>query len=116
MAGRQHFYFLVDDLRAARGKIDSLSFRGDSPQELVADIQNALRLPALFERWRAMQPDPDEVDPALGATDPSAQVNAKQTDLNCSLDVVTVLPHSIIKHRMTLLIGSRWTLRDVTGA
>jgi hypothetical protein len=117
VAGRaQHFYFLVDNLREARGKLDSVSFRGDSPQELATQIQSALREPALFERWRALQPDPEEVDPALGATDSTAVVNAKQTDLNCSVDIVTVLPHAIIKHRMTLLIGSGWTLRDVTGA
>ena len=30
--------------------------------------------------------------------------------------ITTTLPHSIIKHRLGLLIGRHWTLRDVTAA
>ena len=32
----------------------------------------------LWRRWRDMQPDPDEVDPAMGASDPDATVTAAQ--------------------------------------
>ncbi len=29
---------------------------------------------------------------------------------------MTVLPHAVLKHRLGLLIGSHWTLRDVHTA
>jgi hypothetical protein len=117
MVGKaQRFYFLIDNLSQARGKIESLSYRGNSPDGFAAELQTALREPGLFERWRALQPDPDDVDPALGATDASAAVHAKQSDLNCIVDVTTTLPHAILKHRLGLLIGSHWTLRDVSAA
>ncbi|HEX6833049.1 MAG TPA: hypothetical protein VF132_05900 [Rudaea sp.] len=115
-ARAQRFYFAIDDLHSARGKVDSLSFHGDAPDAFAAELQSALRQPALFERWRSMQPDPDAVDPSLGASDATATVSAKQSDLNTVVTVVTVLPHAILKHRMSLLIGSHWTLRDVSSA
>jgi hypothetical protein len=115
MAGRQSFYFLIPDLAAARGKIDSLSFAGNSGGSFAAQLQAALREPELWERWRAMQPDPDAVDPSLGASDPQATVS-EQADLHCDVTVTTVLPHAVLKHRLGLLIGSNWTLRDVHAA
>ena len=63
-----------------------------------------------------MQPDPDAIDPALGASDPSATVAAEQHDLHTDVQVVTSLPHVILKHRLDLLIGKHWTLRDVRAA
>ena len=58
----------------ARGTEPSLSFTSDGAGGLAAELQAALREDTLFQRWRAMQEDPDEVDPALGATDPAAAV------------------------------------------
>lgn len=113
---RQTYYFGIADLAEARGKIDSLAFSGKDAESLAAQLQAALREPSLWERWRAMQPDPDMVDPSLGVNDPQAVVSARQVDLHCDVTVTTVLPHSIIKHRLTLLIGSSWTLRDVQSA
>src|SRR6478752_5573646 len=74
-ASRQSFYIGIPDLAAARGKIDALSFSGNSAETFAAELQAALRQPDLWERWKAMQPDPDAIDPALGASDPQASVS-----------------------------------------
>ncbi|MEP6940213.1 MAG: hypothetical protein ABI846_10645 [Rudaea sp.] len=115
-ASRQSFYIGIPDLAVARGKIDALSFTGSSADTLAAELQAALRQPDLWERWKALQPDPDGVDPALGASDPQATVTAQQSDLHCDAEIVTVLPHALIRHRLGLLIGAHWTLRDVRAA
>jgi hypothetical protein len=115
-ASKQSFHFVIPDLASARGKIESLSFTGASAGTFAEQLQAALRDPALWERWRALQPDPDGVDPALGASDPAAIVSAQQADLHCEIEVTTVLPHAILKHRLGLLIGANWTLRDVHAA
>jgi hypothetical protein len=116
MAGVQRFYLSIDDLSRARGPIGALSFLGDSPETFAAELQSALRDSALFERWLALQPDPDAVDPALGTTDAAATVTAKQSDLHADVQVTTRLPHSILRHRLNLLAGAHWTLRDVKAA
>src|SRR5690349_23948847 len=99
MAARQRYFLSVDDLARARGSIATLSFQGGSPEGFAAQLQSALREPTLWNRWRAMQPDPDAVDPSTGANDPAATVTAHQSDLHCDAEVVTTLPHAIIKHR-----------------
>jgi hypothetical protein len=63
-----------------------------------------------------MQDDPDGVDPALGAVDPAAQVSARVSDLRIDVDLVTDLPMSIVRHRLNLLIGPNWQLRDMRSA
>lgn len=116
MASRSHFYLSIDDLGRARGPEPSLSYDGAGPNDFAAALQSALRELALFERWRAMQPEPDEVDPGLGATDPAAQVSARVADLHTEVDLITSLPMSIVRHRMNLLIGPTWKLRDMRAA
>ncbi|NII72780.1 hypothetical protein FHW84_001346 [Dyella sp. SG562] len=116
MASRSHFYLSIDDLGRARGPEPSLSYQGAGPNDFAAALQQALREPGLFERWRAMQEEPDEVDPALGKTDPSAQVNAQVADLHTEVDLITDLPMSIVRHRLNLLIGPSWKLRDMRAA
>jgi len=116
MAASQRYFLGIDDLAHARGPIASLSFQGTSPDSFASQLQAALREPTLWDRWRGMQPDPDAVDPGLGVNDPSATVTARQEDLHCDAEVVTSLPHSILKHRLGLLIGSHWRLRDVKAA
>jgi hypothetical protein len=91
-------------------------FRSQGPDGLAAELQDALRGDALFERWRATQEDPDSVDPALGARDPSAQVSGQQRDLHIDLVATTSLPGTVFKHRMRLLAGAAWQLRDVAAA
>lgn len=112
----QRYYFSVDDLAKSRGQFNELSFHGSSQDSFAELLQSALREPTLWRRWKAMQPDPDAVDPALGESDPQAEVSAIQTDMHTDFIVTTSLPHAILKHRLTLLIGSNWQLRDVKTA
>jgi hypothetical protein len=116
MAGAQRFFLGIDDLSHARGPIAELSFQGVSADSFAAALQSALRDSTLFERWRALQPDPDAVDPSLGATDAAATVSAQQSDLHTDVVVTTHLAHSILKQRLRLLAGTHWTLRDVKRA
>ena len=111
----QRYIFSIDDLPRARGESHELSFQGGSPDTFAALLQQSLREPSLWQRWRSMQADPDTVDPALGANDPAAMVEAHQSDVHVMVNVRTSLPHAIIQHRMTLLIGKHWTLRDVSA-
>src|SRR5215475_5726255 len=111
----QRYFLSIDDLAKARGAQAELSFQGDSPEALAAALQAALREPALFERWRALQDDPDAVDPSLGATDPAATVSARQHDLRTDVIATTRLPHAVLKHRLSLLVGRHWQLRDVAA-
>lgn len=116
MAGRSHFYLSIDDLAHARGPEPSLSYDGAGPNDFADALRDALSSPALFERWRAMQAEPDDVDPAMGATDPQVQVNARVADLHTEVDLITSLPMSIVRHRLNLLIGPSWKLRDMRAA
>ena len=107
-------YFLsVKDMSKARGPDPELSFEGIGPEKLAADIADAMRSDGLFQRWRAKQPDPDEVDPSLGVTDPGASASGELSagDRN-DIKLTTSLPMRIVKHRLNLLIGSSWELRD----
>ena len=112
----QRYFMSIDDLPKARGESHELSFPGGSPESFASLLQDALRTHSLWQRWRNMQPDPDAIDPALGVSDPNATVNAEQHDLHTDVQVVTSLPHVILKHRLDLLIGKHWTLRDVKSA
>ncbi len=112
------YYLAVDDFAHARGTDPELSFDGKSAQAFAAAVLAALRNPALFDVWRRKQPDPDAVDPALGALDPGAQVVARPAGSGFGGDVelVTSLPSSVVKHRLRLIAGSNWSLRDVKSA
>lgn len=109
------YYLSIPDSGALRAAGD-FAFRSQGAEGLAAELQAALREDALFQRWRASQQDPDEVDPALGATDPAATVRGEQHDLKIDLVAVTSIPGAILKHRLRLLAGSGWQLRDVTSA
>ncbi len=116
MSARSRYFLSIDDLAKARGADPALSYAGAGPGDFAAALQEALRSPTLFERWRAAQPDPDEVDPSLGVTDAQAQVQASVADLHVEVSVTTGLPMRILRHRLNLLIGASWQLRDVRGA
>lgn len=109
------YYLSIPDAERARGSDADLSFSAISSEGFASQLQAALRGDELFERWRAKQPDPDEVDPMLGATDPAATVQGEQRDLRMDLVVSTVLSGTVLKHRLRLLAGSGWELRDVTA-
>jgi hypothetical protein len=116
MSSRNHYYLSVDDIRQAHGADPALAWGGSSPDDLAAAMQEALRGTGLFERWRAQQPDPDEVDTSLAVTDPQATVSAKVADLHVDVDLVTDLPMRVVRPRLNWLIGSSWQLRDMRAA
>lgn len=116
MSPRNHYYLSIDDLAHARGSVPQLAYDGAGPGDFSAALQEALHSPVLFERWRALQPEPDEVDPSLGVTDPQATVSAAVADLRVDVDLVTDLPMRIVRHRLNLLIGPNWQLRDMRAA
>ena len=68
------YYLRLQDPATARGPNPALAFRAHGADAFADELQQALRSDALFERWRALQDEPDDVDPALGATDPAASV------------------------------------------
>lgn len=113
---RSHYYLSIDDLAKARGSDPQFSYDGAGPGDFATALQQALRDASLFERWRAAQPDPDAVDASLGATDPQAEVTAKVSDLHIEVDLLTILPMSVVKQRLNLLIGGAWQLRDMRAA
>jgi len=54
------------------------------------------------------------VDPATCAVDPGATVSGSLEAQRSELIVTTRLPHAILKHRLDLLIGRNWKLRDIS--
>lgn len=115
MSQAQRYYLTIADLATARGPDPDLSFQGSSPQAFADALQEALRKPILFDRWKARQPDPDDVDASLAPVDPDAKVMAKLRDLHTDVEVATTLPHSVLRHRLFILIGPHWQLHDVAA-
>lgn len=110
------YYITLPDGARARGTDTALAFHAQSAEGFATELQAALTGDALFERWRAMQPDPDEVDPSLAAIDPDTVVTGEQDHMRINLVVVSRIPGTVLKHRLRLLAGSGWELRDVTAA
>ena len=110
------YYLSFKDPGKARGTDATFAFSAHGADEFAAQLQDALRSDGLFQRWRATQPEPDEVDDALAAIDPAATVTGEQHDLQIDLVAVTSLSGNVLKHRLRLLAGSAWELRDVTKA
>jgi hypothetical protein len=107
------FLIKIDNPDQARGPEPALAFAGLTITSLAEELGAALRTPALFERWRQLQDEPDEVDPALGSTDPTSTVVGKDEGSRHYLEVQTTLPHALLSHRLNMLVGPNWTLRDV---
>lgn len=110
------YYITLPDGAKARGSDPSLAFTAQGAEVFAEQLQAALRDNQLFERWRATQDDPDAVDPSFGVTDPNATVDGAQDSLHIDLVVTTSIPGNILKHRLRLLAGSGWELRDVKAA
>lgn len=110
------YYLRLPEPERARGNDPAFAFRSQSAEGIAAELQDALRDDAFFQRWRGHQDDPDAVDPGLGATDPAATVQGSLHDLHAELVVTTSLPGAVFKQRLRLLAGSHWELRDVTAA
>jgi hypothetical protein len=97
----------------ARGNDSDLSFRSQSASGFAEELQAALASPALFEKWRAKQPDPDAVEAQWGVTDPEATVTGEQHDLHIDLTVRTRIDSEVFKQRLRMLAGPHWQMRDV---
>ncbi|KGQ18059.1 hypothetical protein LF41_1413 [Lysobacter dokdonensis DS-58] len=109
------YYLSLPDPKAARGSDANTSFKANGADGFASELQEALRSTQLFERWRGQQDDPDDIDQALAATDPNASVTGEQHDLRIDLVANTTLPASILRHRLRLLAGDGWQLRDVAA-
>ncbi len=103
----------LPDPSKARGNDPELSFHSKSASGLAEELQAALASPALFEKWRAKQPDPDAVEDQWGVTDPGATVTGEQKDLRINLIVSTRIDSDVFKQRLRLLAGHHWEMRDV---
>ena len=114
MTQAQRYFITIEDLSGSHGDSSELSFDGGSPEHLARVLEAALRETDFSARWQAMQENPDEVDPATGATDPAATVSGSLEAQRSELIVTTRLPHAILKHRLDLLIGRHWKLRDIS--
>lgn len=110
------YHITLRNPEQARGDDPAFAFQGHGAAALAQEFQDALRADALFQRWRGAQDDPDDVDPGLGASDPDATVEGAQRDLHIDLIAVTSIPGGVLKHRLRLLAGSSWELRDVSAA
>ncbi|MCC8364231.1 hypothetical protein LK996_14230 [Lysobacter sp. A6] len=109
------FYLSLPDPKSARGADAATSFTANGAEEFAAQLQDALRTRSLFERWAARQDDPDDIDDALAVTDPNATVTGEQHDLRIDLLAKTTLSAAILRHRLRLLAGDGWQLRDVAA-
>ncbi len=107
------YYIRLPDPAHARGNDPDLSFHSQGAEGFADELQQALRHGSLFNTWKAKQDDPEDVDPALGATDANAVVSGHHKDLHVELEAVTTLPSNLLRQRMSLLAGNHWQLRDV---
>jgi len=109
---RYHLHLPTSD--AVRGVDRQFAFRSVGAPGLADELQAALRSDLLFERWRVNQPDPDNVDSQLGVVDETATVRGEARNLGVDLIVDTTLDGKTLSHRMRLLAGQQWQMRDVT--
>jgi hypothetical protein len=113
---RTRYYLRLPEPERARGDDADLAFRSEGAAGFAEELQAALRTPALFERWRAKQEEPDDVDPSFGAVDPDATVVGEDKHLDVWLVATTSLPGPVFKQRMRWLAGPHWQLTDIKSA
>ena len=107
------YHIRIADLTTARGGDARFAWDGQSPQDLARTIEQVLRESAFAERWRDAQPEPDEVDASLITIDAGASVSSEDRAQQVELVITTTLAHRILAHRLNLLLGPHWSLRDV---
>jgi hypothetical protein len=107
------YYIALPDPAKARGPEAEFSFNASGAEGFAQQLQDALRTDRLFARWRDAQDEPDQVQETLGAIDPAAIVTGQVDDLHIDLVAETTIPSEVLKHRLRLLAGSGWQLRDV---
>jgi hypothetical protein len=110
------YYIRLPEPAKARGTDADLAFKSEGVEGLVMELEEALRTSVLFDRWKAKQAEPEEVDKSLAAVDLHSTVSGAHHDLYIDLVVVTALPGAVFKHRMKLLAGTHWQLSDVKSA
>lgn len=115
------YFIRLPDPSAARGSDAELAFSANGADAFAEQLQAALRSASLYQRWKAKQPadddgDDDDREDPMAATDSTATVSGEQNDLAIDLVVTTSLAGSVVKHRLRLLAGARWELRDVRSA
>lgn len=113
MASR--FYLTIPDTQKL-AEAGPLAFRSRGAAGIAEELEAALRTDALFKRWAAVQDDPDDVDSKLSGIDPKATVTGEQKDLHVDLVATTTLNGDALRHRLRLLAGGFWQLKDVTLA
>ena len=109
------FYITLPEPGRARGELPALSFSGHSAESFAEQLRYALADRAYSRAWLATldEDDAERVDPALLAVDAAAGVTGTQRDLAIELVADTRINGSAFKHRMRLLAGAHWQLRDV---
>ena len=107
------YHIRLPDPSKARGSEPELSFHAHGADGFADELQRALATPALFERWRLRQDEPDDVDPELAEIDPQAHVEGEQADLSVLLRVRTRIGSRVLRQRLRWLAGTHWELRDV---
>ncbi|MEO8742680.1 MAG: hypothetical protein ABI365_05750 [Lysobacteraceae bacterium] len=108
------YYITLPDPETARGSDPSLAFSAHSAEGFAEQLQAALTGTGLFERWRAKQEDPGDVNDTMAVTDPAATVTGEQHSVKIDLVVNTTLPGEVLRQRLHLLAGHGWQLHDVT--
>ena len=109
------FYLSIPDTQKL-ADAGPLAFRSRGSAGIAEELEAALRTDVLYKRWAAGQDDPEDIDVQLSAIDPTATVVGEQKDLHVDLVVTTSLTGDTLRHRLRLLAGSYWQLRDVTAA
>ena len=109
------FFISLPNPELARGNNPELSFSAHGAEALAEQLQNALSNPAYSQAWLSSlhEDDAEHIDAQLLAIDADAKVSGAQKDLGIDLIVDTKLNGSAFKHRLRLLAGSHWLLKDV---
>ncbi len=109
------FYISLPEPEHARGALPALSFSAHGADAFAEQLRHALADRAYPQAWLATldEDDAEHVDPALLAVDAEARVSGSQKGLAIELVADSRINGSAFKHRMRLLAGSHWQLRDV---
>jgi hypothetical protein len=110
---RLRYQIDVPELATARGGEPALVCGGVSSEAFASELREALAGSALFRRWRALQSDPETIDPALAAIDPLVRVDVLERDESGHFAVTTSLPYDVLKQRLRMLIGSDWSVQRI---
>lgn len=109
-----NYHIRIDDLTLARGSDARFAWAGQSAEDLAVAVTAALRQSGFAQDWRDQQAEPDEVAADLLVIDASALVGIEHKAQRVEMTVTTTLPHRVLAHRLNLLIGTHWSLRDVS--